>query len=86
MDEPTARLAHDETATLFKIMKILKEKGVSIIYISHHMEEILQVADRVSVLRDGKVVGTVDKSGDVSFRRLFKWWWAKNFPTASLAP
>ena len=40
-------------------MKVLKEKGVSIIYISHHMEEILQIADRVSVLRDGKVVGTV---------------------------
>jgi ABC-type sugar transport system ATPase subunit len=59
MDEPTARLAHDETKTLFKIMKVLKEKGVSIIYISHHMEEILQIADRISVLRDGKVVGTV---------------------------
>ncbi len=62
MDEPTARLAHDETETLFKIMKVLKEKGVSIIYISHHMEEILQVADRVSVLRDGKVVGTVQRA------------------------
>ena len=62
MDEPTARLAHDETVTLFKIMKLLKEKGVSIIYISHHMEEILQIADRVSVLRDGKVVGTVERA------------------------
>ena len=61
MDEPTARLAHDETATLFRIMKLLKAKGVSIIYISHHMEEILQVADRVSALRDGKVVGTVER-------------------------
>ena len=62
MDEPTARLAHDETETLFKIMKVLKEKGVSIIYISHHMEEIMQIADRVSVLRDGQVVGTVEKT------------------------
>jgi ribose transport system ATP-binding protein len=62
MDEPTARLAHDETKTLFKIMKVLKKKGVSIIYISHHMEEILQIADRISVLRDGKVVGTVVKA------------------------
>jgi ABC-type sugar transport system ATPase subunit len=62
MDEPTARLAHDETETLFKIIKVLKKKGVSIIYISHHMEEILQVADRVSVLRDGKVVGTVERA------------------------
>ncbi len=62
MDEPTARLAHDETESLFKIIRVLKEKGVSIIYISHHMEEILQVADRVSVLRDGKVVGTVERT------------------------
>jgi ribose transport system ATP-binding protein len=62
MDEPTARLAHDETQTLFKIMTVLKEKGVSIIYISHHMEEIMQIADRVSVLRDGQVVGTVEKT------------------------
>jgi ABC-type sugar transport system ATPase subunit len=62
MDEPTARLAHDETEALFKIVKLLKAKGVSIIYISHHMEEILQIADRVSVLRDGKVVGTVARA------------------------
>jgi ribose transport system ATP-binding protein len=62
MDEPTARLAHDETETLFKIMKVLKEKGVSIVYISHHMEEIMKIADRVSVLRDGHVVGTVEKA------------------------
>ena len=68
MDEPTARLAHDETETLFKIVKLLKEKGVSIIYISHHMEEILQIADRVSVLRDGKVVGTVAESVNVPLR------------------
>ena len=61
MDEPTARLAHKETETLFEIMMILKKRGVSIVYISHHMEEVLQVADRITALRDGKVVGTVDK-------------------------
>lgn len=61
MDEPTARLARKEIETLFKIIKVLKKKGVSIIYISHHMEEILEVADRVTVLRDGKVVGVVEK-------------------------
>ncbi|UCF94926.1 MAG: sugar ABC transporter ATP-binding protein, partial [Desulfobacterales bacterium] len=61
MDEPTARLAYHETETLFKIIASLKQRGISIIYISHHMEEILRVADRVTVLRDGKVVGTVAK-------------------------
>ena len=61
MDEPTARLAHHETEALFANIDKLKQRGVSIVYISHHMEEILRVADRVTVLRDGKKVGTVDK-------------------------
>ncbi len=63
MDEPTARLAHHETEALFANIEKLKQRGVSIIYISHHMEEILRVADRVTVLRDGKKVGTVDRGG-----------------------
>jgi ribose transport system ATP-binding protein len=61
MDEPTARLAYHETEGLFENITALKERGMSIIYISHHMEEILRVADRVTVLRDGRVIGTVDK-------------------------
>jgi ribose transport system ATP-binding protein len=61
MDEPTARLAYNETETLFKIIETLKRRGIGIIYISHHMEEILKVADRVTVLRDGKSVGTLEK-------------------------
>ena len=61
MDEPTARLAYHETETLFQIIETLKRRGLSIIYISHHMEEILRVADRVTVLRDGRVVGTMDR-------------------------
>jgi ribose transport system ATP-binding protein len=61
MDEPTARLAHHETEALFKNIQSLKQRGVSIIYISHHMEEIMRVADRVTVLRDGKKVGTVTR-------------------------
>jgi ribose transport system ATP-binding protein len=83
MDEPTARLAYHETETLFKIIHALKNRGISIIYISHHMEEILRVAYRVTVLRDGKVVGTVEGKttpGDHS------WLWEKSWRTASLAP
>jgi ribose transport system ATP-binding protein len=58
MDEPTASLSHQEVALLFELIKVLKEKGVSIVYISHRMDEILQVSDIVSVLRDGKNVIT----------------------------
>lgn len=61
MDEPTARLAYHETEALFRNIKTLKQKGISIIYISHHIEEVMKVADRVTVLRDGRVVSTVEK-------------------------
>jgi len=57
MDEPTAALSEEETQSLFKIIKTLKSKGVSIIYISHRLKEIFEIADRVTVLRDGKKVG-----------------------------
>ncbi len=58
MDEPTSALSDKEVATLFRIIKDLKSKGVAIIYISHKMEEIAKIADTVTVLRDGKYVGT----------------------------
>ncbi|BER93451.1 sugar ABC transporter ATP-binding protein [Thermatribacter velox] len=56
-DEPTAILTEHEAERLFDIIKQLKEQGVGIIYISHRLEEIFQIADRVTVLRDGTVVG-----------------------------
>ncbi|MDC7287273.1 sugar ABC transporter ATP-binding protein [Blautia schinkii] len=59
MDEPTSSLSEKETDTLFRIIDSLKEKKVGIIYISHRMEEVFQLADRVSVLRDGKFIGCV---------------------------
>lgn len=58
MDEPTARLDYYETEKLFEYIKLLKRKGISIIYISHHLEEIFEIADRVTVLRDGRMLGT----------------------------
>ncbi|MCL4417594.1 MAG: ATP-binding cassette domain-containing protein [Actinobacteria bacterium] len=58
MDEPTAALSEEETQSLFKIIKTLKSKGVSIIYISHRLKEIFEITDRVTVLRDGKKVGS----------------------------
>jgi ribose transport system ATP-binding protein len=58
MDEPSATLTEHELAHLFDLIRRLKEQGVAIIYISHRLEEIFSIADRVTVLRDGQVVGT----------------------------
>jgi len=58
MDEPSATLTEHELAALFAQIRRLKSEGVSIIYISHRLEEVFEIADRVTVLRDGEVVGT----------------------------
>jgi methyl-galactoside transport system ATP-binding protein len=58
MDEPTSSLTEKEVNHLFSIIRALKEKGVGIIYISHKMEEILQISDEVTVMRDGKWIAT----------------------------
>ena len=58
MDEPTASLGDRETENLFRVIRELKAQGVGIIYISHRLEELPQVADRVTALRDGALVGT----------------------------
>ena len=58
MDEPTAALNNAEIADLFRIVRELKGQGVGIIYISHKMDELQQISDRVTVLRDGEYVGT----------------------------
>lgn len=60
MDEPSAPLTTNEVASMMKIVRTLKKEGVTIIYISHRMEEIFDLADRVSVLRDGQYIGTKD--------------------------
>ncbi len=58
MDEPTAALTQSETEGLFRLIKSLREKGVSIVYISHRMEEIFELCDRITILRDGTYVDT----------------------------
>ncbi|HEY3039424.1 MAG TPA: sugar ABC transporter ATP-binding protein [Pyrinomonadaceae bacterium] len=60
MDEPTAALTEHEIKELFAIIRSLRDKGVSIVYISHRMEELFEIGDRVTVLRDGRTVGTYD--------------------------
>ncbi len=58
MDEPTSALNQKETKNLFKIIRNLKEQGVTIIYISHRLEEIFEISDAITVMRDGQVVDT----------------------------
>lgn len=58
MDEPTSAISDKEVAVLFKIIEDLKQKGVGIIYISHKMDEIFEIANMITVLRDGKYIGT----------------------------
>ena len=60
MDEPTSALNDQETEHLFDLLRNLRSRGVSIIYISHRLEELFALADRVTVLRDGQTVGTVE--------------------------
>lgn len=60
MDEPTSSLTENETQHLFKIINKLRDQGCGIIYISHKMEEILRIANEVTIMRDGQYVGTWD--------------------------
>jgi ribose transport system ATP-binding protein len=60
LDEPSAVLGPQEIKKLFDMLKVLKAKGVSIIYISHHLEELLDLTDRITILKDGKTIETVD--------------------------
>lgn len=69
MDEPSAALSKVEAENMLKMVKRLKEKGIAVIYISHRLEEIFEIADRVSVMRDGAYIGTEDIS-DLTRKKL----------------
>lgn len=60
MDEPTSALSKNEIDQLFSVIQTLKKKGVSVIYISHHLDEVFEICDRGTVLRDGNYVATID--------------------------
>jgi ribose transport system ATP-binding protein len=68
-DEPTAVLANDEVAALLEVVRGLKAQGVAVLYISHRLDEVEALADRITVLRDGKMIGTWP-AADLSPRRM----------------
>ncbi len=69
MDEPTAALTESEITELFRIIRELRDRGVGIVYISHRLEEIKQISDRVTVMRDGHYIDTVN-TADVTIDRI----------------
>ena len=71
MDEPTASLTNKEKEQLYRVVRLLKDKGVSIIYITHLLDEVFAFADRVTVLRDGKWIGT-DEVSNMNFEKLIQ--------------
>jgi methyl-galactoside transport system ATP-binding protein len=82
LDEPTSSLSTNETEKLFEIIKQLKTQGVSIVYISHKIDEILKISDEVTIMRDGKNVSR-RKRKTLRPILLSKTWWAVILPTAS---
>jgi ABC-type sugar transport system ATPase subunit len=71
MDEPTSAISYREVEILFEQIQKLKTQGVAIVYISHNMDEIMQIADRITVLRDGEHVGT-DYVGNLNKEKMIK--------------
>ncbi len=72
MDEPTASITAQEQKKLYQLVHVLKERGVTVIYISHRLEELFEICDRISVLRDGKYVTTVN-IGDIDKQGLIRY-------------
>ncbi|WP_445082863.1 sugar ABC transporter ATP-binding protein [Chelativorans sp. YIM 93263] len=82
MDEPTSALSASEVEVLFKVVRDLKNRGVSIVYISHHLEEALQITDHAVVLRDGEVTASAPR-GDISLEWIVQNMVGENFDLGS---
>ena len=89
MDEPTSSLSENEVGHLFRIIRKLRADGVAVIYISHKMEEILQIADEVTIMRDGRRVGTypaAELTTDLIINRMVGRDLTHRFPPRSSTP
>ncbi|PZD95453.1 sugar ABC transporter ATP-binding protein [Paenibacillus sambharensis] len=89
MDEPTSSLTGNEVEQLFRIINELRKRGVSIIYISHKMEEILRISDEVTIMRDGRYIGTwaaADLTTDLIITRMVGRDLTERFPERTNVP
>ena len=71
LDEPNSALSRRESERLFEVVRQLRAEGVTIIYVSHHLREVLDIADRITVMRDGRTIETIDND-DISETRLIR--------------
>ncbi len=89
MDEPTASLADEEVQTLFRLIRQLRGRGVTLIFVSHRLDEVFEIADRITVLRDGQAVGTLAR-GEASPERVVQMMVGRTieeqFPKVAQAP
>jgi ABC-type sugar transport system ATPase subunit len=89
LDEPTSSLASADAARLLDILRGLARRGIGIVYISHRLEEVFAIADRVTVLRDGRVTGTA-RAREIDRRGLIRWMVGRDledeFPPRSARP
>ena len=89
LDEPTASLSEHETLRLFDTVRRLRSAGLGVIYISHRLEEVLAIADRITVLRDGHTVGT-SRPSEIDRPTIIRWMvgrdLAEEFPSRTHAP
>ena len=81
LDEPNSALTQEESDHLFRTVRQLRDTGVTILYISHHLEEVLSLADRITVMRDGKLVDTL-KASDASIANLITRMVGRNITSA----
>ncbi len=89
MDEPTSAITEKEVNRLFDVIKMLKQQGISIVYISHRLEELFQISDRITVLRDGNMIATVktcDTSQDALISMMVGREISNIYPEATNAP
>ncbi|MGO4843294.1 sugar ABC transporter ATP-binding protein, partial [Rhizobiaceae sp. 2RAB30] len=71
LDEPNSALSKRESERLFDVVKQLRAEGVTVIYVSHHLREVLDIADRITVMRDGRIIETLDND-NLSEARLIR--------------
>ncbi|RUY17401.1 sugar ABC transporter ATP-binding protein, partial [Mesorhizobium sp. M7A.F.Ca.CA.001.13.2.1] len=82
LDEPNSALSKRESERLFEIVRQLRGEGVTVIYVSHHLKEVLDLADRVTVMRDGRTIETMDNDG-LSEDRLIRAMVGRDLDTAA---